>query len=55
MENACRAYEKGAPTGDDTIRRAQVGSRLAAAIEDLQLMFDEHQLGNNGTDASRPC
>ena len=54
-ENACRAHEKGAQTGDDTIRGAQIGRTLAAAIEDPQLMFDEHRLGNDGTEASWPC
>ena len=44
-ENACRAHEKGAQSGDDTIRGAQIGRTLAAAIEDPQLMFDEHRLG----------
>src|SRR5437016_5843358 len=54
-ENACRAHEKGAQSGDDTIRGAQIGRTLAAAIEDPQLMFDEHRLGNDGTEASWPC
>jgi len=39
-EKACRAHEKGAQTGDDAIPDAQVGSTLAAAIEDQQLMTD---------------
>jgi len=54
-ENACRAHEKGAQTGDDTIRGVQIGRTFAAAIEDPQLMFDEHRLGNDGTEASWPC
>jgi len=54
-ENAGRAHEKGTQTGDDTIRGAQIGRTLAAATEDPQLMFDEHRLGNDGTEASRPC
>jgi len=33
-ENAWRAHEKGAQTGEDAIRGAQVGRTLAAAIED---------------------
>jgi hypothetical protein len=33
----------------------QVGSTTAVAIEDAQLMFDEQRLGNDGTEASRPC
>jgi hypothetical protein len=54
VENACRAHEKGAQTDDDTIRGAQIGRTLAATIEDPQLMFDEHRLGNDGTEASWP-
>jgi hypothetical protein len=54
-ENACRADEKGAQTSDDTISGAQIGRMLAAAIEYPQLMFDEHRLGNDGTEASWPC
>jgi hypothetical protein len=33
-QDACRVHEKGAQTGDDTLCGAQVGSTLAAAIED---------------------
>jgi hypothetical protein len=54
-ENACRPHEKGAQTGDDAIRLAQIGRTLAAAIEDPQLMFDEHRLGHDGTESSWPC
>jgi len=32
---ACRVHEKGAQTGHETLCGAQVGSTLAAAIEDL--------------------
>src|SRR5215471_2587463 len=52
-QNACRVHEKGAQTGDDTLCGAQVGSTLAAAIEDAYLMFDEQRLGNDGTEAAR--
>ena len=34
-ENACLVHQKGAQTGDETLSGAQVGSTLAAAIEDL--------------------
>jgi hypothetical protein len=34
-QNACRVHEQGAQTGDDTLCGAQVGSTLAATIEDL--------------------
>ena len=53
--NTFRAHEKGAQTGDDTIRSAQIGAHVWSAIEDPQLMFDEHRLGNDGTEASWPC
>ena len=33
-QNACRLHEKGAQTGDETLCDSQVGSTLAAAIED---------------------
>ena len=33
---------------------AQIERTLVAAIEDPQLMFDEHRLGNDGTEASWP-
>jgi len=54
-QNACRAHEKGAQTGDETLCGAQVGSTLAGAIEDAELMFDEQRFGNDGTEPSRPC
>ena len=49
-ENACRAHEKGAQASDDTIRGAQVGRTLSAAIEDQQLMADQRGFGDNGTE-----
>ena len=33
-QNACLVHQKGAQTGDDTLCPTQVGSTLAAAIED---------------------
>ena len=33
-QNACLVHQKGAQTGDETLSGAQVGSTLAAAIED---------------------
>lgn len=44
--------EQSAPTGDDAIRDAEVGSALVGAIEDQQLMFDEEKLSHYGTDAA---
>jgi hypothetical protein len=32
-ENACRAYEKSAQAGEDTIRGTQVGGTLSTTIE----------------------
>ena len=54
-KKAGRAHEKGAQTGDNAIGRAQVGRTLASAIEDQELMFDEHRFGNHATGASRHC
>src|SRR5215470_20242907 len=49
--HTCWAHEKSAQTGQNTIRGAQVGCTLAAAIEDPQLMFDEH---HSATTERRP-
>jgi hypothetical protein len=48
-QNAAWVHEKDAQTGDHTLGGAEVGS----AIENQWLMFDEHRLGNDGTEASR--
>ena len=50
-----RRHEEGTQTGDDPIGGVQVRRTLAATIEDLQLMPDQHGFGNNRTDAARPC
>ena len=34
-QDACLVHEKGAQSGNETLCGAQVGSTLAAAIEDL--------------------
>jgi len=52
--NRCRAQEQGAQAGDDPIRGTQVGSTLAPAIKDDQLMPDYHRFGDNGTESTRP-
>jgi len=54
-ENACPAHEEGTQTGDDPIGGVQVRRTLAATIEDLQLMADQHGFGNHRTNAARPC
>jgi hypothetical protein len=46
------AHEQGAQTGDDTIFGSQVGRALSAAIQDAQLMFDEHRFGNDRPEAT---
>jgi hypothetical protein len=40
----------GTQTGDDPIGDAQLRRRLAAAIEDEQLMPDQYGFRNNGAD-----
>ena len=35
VRSACRVHKKGAQTGDETLSGSQVGSTLAAAIEDV--------------------
>jgi hypothetical protein len=52
-EKASRVQKQGAQTGDETIRGSQIGSALPASIQDAELMFDEHRLGNHGTEAAR--
>src|SRR5438270_10047387 len=56
-ERSTRAgrMKKGTQTGDDPICCAQVGRTLSAAIEDQQLMPDQHGFGNNGTEPAGPC
>jgi hypothetical protein len=53
-KDTCRAHEQGAQAGDDPIRGTQVGRTLTPAIEDEQLMPDQHGLGENGTESARP-
>jgi len=36
-------HEKGTQTSDDPIERAEIRRALPRAIEDQQLMFDEHR------------
>jgi len=50
-----RPHKQSAPTGDDTIREAEIGSTLARAIEDQQLVFDEDGFGTYGADAAATC
>jgi hypothetical protein len=48
-----RAHEQGAQASDDPIRGTQVGRTLAPAIENEQLMPDQHGFGDNGTESTR--
>ena len=48
------AHEQRAQAGDDPIRGTQVGRTLAPPIEDEHLMPDQHGLGDNGTESTRP-
>src|SRR6516162_4920690 len=55
-ERSTRAgQEQRAQARDDPIRGTQVGRTLAPAIEDQQLMPDQHGFGDNGTESTRPC
>src|SRR5215471_5505172 len=54
-KDTCLAHEQGAQAGDDPIRGTQVGRTLAPAIEDEQLMPDQHGFGDNGRESTRPC
>jgi hypothetical protein len=49
----CPAHEQGAQAGDDPIG-TQVGRTFAPAMEDEQLMPDQHGFGDNGTESTRP-
>ena len=42
--NPCRTHEKGAQTGDDPIRNAEVGSSFPTAIQNQQLMSHHKNL-----------
>jgi hypothetical protein len=53
-KDTCRAHEQRPHTGDDPIRGTQVGCTLAPAIEDEQLMPDQHGFSDNGTESTRP-
>jgi hypothetical protein len=54
-KDTCRAHGPRAQAGDDPIRGTQVGGTLAPAMEDQQLMPDQHGFGDNGTESTRPC
>jgi hypothetical protein len=49
-----RAHEQRAQAGDDPIHGTQVGRTLVPAIEDEQLMPNQHGFSDNGTESTRP-
>jgi hypothetical protein len=51
-DQAGRPHQQSAATGNEAIREAEMGSALARAIEDEQLMFKEDGLREYGTDAA---
>ena len=53
-EDARRPHEQCAQAGDDPIRGTQVGSTLAATIEDQQLMPEQHRFGHDGPESTWP-
>lgn len=53
-KDTCRAHEYRTQAGNDPIRGTQIGRTFATAIEDEQLMADQHGFGNNGTESTRP-
>jgi hypothetical protein len=53
-KDTCWAHEQRTQAGDDPIRGTQLGRTLAPAIEDEQLMPDQHGFGDNGTESTRP-
>jgi hypothetical protein len=53
-EDARRPHEQFAKAGDDAIRGTQVGSTLAATIEDQQSMPEQHRFGHDGPESTWP-
>src|SRR6516164_4059084 len=53
-KDTSRTHEQGAQAGDDPIRGTKVRRTLAPAIEDQQLMPDQHGFGDNGTESTWP-
>jgi hypothetical protein len=54
-DQAGRPHQQSAPTGDEAIREAEIGGALAGAMEDQELMFEEHGLGYYGAEAAATC
>ena len=54
-QNACPSHEQSTETDHESIRSAQVGRPLAAAIQDQKLMPDQHGFGNHAAETARLC
>jgi len=53
-KDTCRSHKQRAQAEDDPISGMQVCRTLAPAIEDDQLMPDQHGFGDNGTESTGP-
>ena len=53
-EQSSPAHEQSTQTGDYPIGIAQLRRALAAAIQDRQLMSDQHGFRNHGAQSTRP-
>src|SRR5262249_47577928 len=51
-KDTCRAHENRAQAGDDPIRGTQIGRTFSPAIDDEQLMSDQHGFGDNGPEST---
>src|SRR5262249_40490720 len=47
--------EQGTQTGDDPIRSAQLGRTFASAIQDQELMPNQHGFGHHTAEPARLC
>jgi len=54
-EHPCPANEESTHAGYDTVRGARLGARLATAIEDQELMFDQYGFGNDRRESAWSC
>jgi hypothetical protein len=51
-QNARRPHHESAQTGDDAIGRPKIGSPLPTAIQNQDLMSQQHGLGNHRPEAT---
>ena len=52
-ENTCRTHEEGAQSSDNPIRDPEIRSSFAAAVQDQELMSNQHQFGHHRPHAAR--